>query len=508
MKKRLLSATLAMVCAMGAYAASVGDYIYSNTSRFKVTGTVAVTNGDFSNGVNGWTADDGKNVDQTVWTPTTVDGKTAILCQQLSTTEGTGLGNMWQLPYGTYVYSYWAKAESGIVTGTATNASNCALFYASTDGATQDRVVSEAVSIGTEWTQVVDTINVTTEQEYLVMHLSGMPTGTAFTGFEISKVNVVYDVRIVERLIAYAESLLQEPDLQKGGDDFRGIVGTMKAAIQDPGMNESAEGMEGLIEAFNEEFDKFMNANGGNTNSGDWTTHGYSNWNNINNATVVGSWKTIGSRWGFSPNDGSLERPTGDGYVLTAGIQTPYDLDHVGVMVERADLKPGKYFIAIEAQAVAASAKSAPYGADHTKLISGPSIFVGTDTLVMRPATEEELLNVDDTKKYAEVEDTLNGYYWKRFYYIGEVKEGETVQAGFIFPTYTDGRGGRYSLRNPEFRMLGKTELELNWESAVKAVYTQQVELKKRLDNYQDSVKALPWEQDSLARAINEAQPI
>ena len=508
MKKRLLSATLAMVCAMGAYAASVGDYIYSNTNRYKVTGTVAVTNGDFSNGVSGWTAEDGTGVDEMVWAATTVDGKTAVQSQQLSTEAGSGLGNMWQLSYGTYVYSYWAKSEGGVVTGTTAGSSNCALFYASADGATQDRVVSEAVSIGTEWTQVVDTIFVNAEQEYLVMNITGMPTGTAFTGFEISKVEEVYDIRIVERLIAYAESLLQEPDLQKGGDDFMGIVAMMKEAIQDPSMNESAEGMEGLIEAFNEEFDKFMNANGGNTNSGDWTTHGYSNWNNINNATVTGSWKTLGARWGFSPNDGSLERPAGDGYVLTAGIQRNYDLDHVGVMVERADLKPGKYFIAIEAQAVAASATSSPYGADHTKLISGPSIFVGSDTLVMRPATEEELADVTDTKKYAEVEDTLNGYYWKRYYYIGEIQEGETVSAGFIFPTYTDKRGGRYSLRNPEFRMLGKTELELNWESAVKAVYTQQVELKKRLDTYQDSVKALAWEQDSLARAINEAKPI
>ena len=546
MKKRLLSATLAVVCAMGVYAANVDDYIYSNTNRFKVTGTVAVTNGDFSNGVTGWTADDGKGVDETVWAATTVDGKTAVQSQQQTSEAGTGLSNMWQLPYGTYVYSYWAKAESNLVT-TTTVSNNCALFYASTDGITQDRVVSEAASIGTDWTHVVDTIVVSTEQEYLCMTLTGMPTGTAFTGFEIYKVDEVYDIRIVERLIAYAESLLAEPDLSEGTDDFMGTVGMMKEAILDTDQSESVEAMEGLIVSFNEEFDKFMNANGGNTNSGDWSKVRSRNWNNINNATIRALidpsveepresdtyWRTIGDRWGFSSRGatqnknwaekdaefvGYLERPEGDGDVLTAGIQRGQNQDGTvrGLLVERADLKPGKYFFAIEAQAVNAATTGGEangwlYGSDHTTRVwEGPSIFVGTDTLVMRPATETELIDIAagvDTKKYKEVADTLNGYYWKRFYYIGEIKEGETVKAGFLFPPYYTG-GFRVSLRNPEFRMLGKTELQLGWEAAVKAVYIQQVELKNRLDNYKNDVAGLLWEQDSLDRAIAIAQPV
>ena len=495
MKKRLLSATLAMVCAMGAYAASVGDYIYSNTSRYKVQGVNQVTNGDFSKGITGWTADDGKGIDEMVWAATTVDGKTAIQSQQLSTEAGKGLSNVWSLPYGTYVYSYWAKAESGIVTGTTTGNSNCALFYASTDGATQDRVVSEAVSIGTEWTHVVDTIVVNAEQEYLCMTFSGMPTGTAFTDFEIYKAEEVYDIRIVERLIAYAESLLQEPDLQAGGDDFTGIVMTMKAAIQDPSMNESAEAMEGLIGAFNVEFDNFMNANGGNTKDivGTWEKQGYLN---VKNLTKIGSWVFEGGRWGFSPNDGSLDRPEGDGQVATALIQTGYTLDGTKLKVENSELKPGKYFFSIEAQAVGAG-WSKPgdhnwsYGSNHNIVFEAPTIFVGSDSLVLET-------------------DTMTGYYWKRYYYIAEVKEGETVRAGFIFPNAPSGTtpGGRFSVRNPEFRMLGKTELQLGWESAVKAAYTQQVELKKRLDTYKDSVAALLWEQDSLDRAIIQAKAV
>ena len=38
----------------------------------------------------------------------------------------------------------------------------------------------------------------------------------------------------------------------------------------------------------------------------DWTTWGYYNWNNM---STRGTWVFDGGRWGFSPNDESLERP-------------------------------------------------------------------------------------------------------------------------------------------------------------------------------------------------------
>ena len=508
--KRLFTQLLVLMAFVSANALEVGEYLYSPTSKFKVTGQNLVVNGNFADLFDGgWAAGTGDAVNGEVWSTTTDEGRSVVKVEAQSSEAGDVLANMWELPYGLYTVSYWAKAASGsIVTTTTAGQNNYVNFFASSDGVTNDRAISGAESIGATWTQVVDTIFVNAEKEYLVFNASGIPSGTVFTDFEIYAVDEVYDTRIVERLINYAEALLNEPDLVEGKDDFAGVIEMMKGSIQDPSQNEDASAMEGLISEFNVEFDNYMNLNGGNTNSGDWTTVAYRNWNNLNNATVVGSWKTIGGRWGFSPNSGQLERPENDGYVLTAGIQQSFDLGAVGVMVERTDLDPGKYFFAIEAQEVAASAKSAPYGADYTKLFIAPSIFVGNDTLVMRPATEAELEAANPNFHYAEVEDTLSGYYWKRYYYIAEVKEGETVRAGFIFPAYDDKRGGRASLRNPEFRMIGKSEMQLQWESAVKNVVVQQVELKNRLDNYPTDVADYVWEKDSLQRAIAIAQPI
>lgn len=517
--KRLLTQLLALTFVVSANALGVGEYMYSNTNKFKVVGENIVTNGNFAEGVDGWTDETGNAVDQTVWGTATEDGRTLVQSNAQSVEAGSGLANVWMLGQGVYAISYKAKATTGIVTSVTSGANNYINFFASVDGVTNSRAISGVESISTDWTQVVDTIFVNAEQEYLVFNASGLPTGTQLTDFEIYPVEEVYDTRIVERLISYAESLLAEPDLKNGKDDFAAVIGMMKEMIQDPGQAESVESMEDLINNFNLEFDNYMNLNGGDTKSGDWTTVSYKNWNNIKNTTVVGSWKTIGDRWGFSPNSGQLERPENDGYVLTAGIQRGQNQDGTvrGVYVERTDLDPGKYFFAIEAQAVNAAttggaANDWKYGSDHTTRVwEGPSIFVGTDTLVMRTATDEEkeqlAAGLSNKKYYEEGADTLNGYYWKRFYYIAEVKAGETVRAGFLFPPYYSG-GFRVSLRNPEFRMIGKTELELQYEAAVKNVITQQVELKARLDNYQNDVAGYIWSKDSLDRAVANALPV
>ena len=204
---------------------------------------------------------------------------------------------------------------------------------------------------------------------------------------------------------------------------------------------------------------------------------------------MVGSWTTIGNRWGFSPNDESLERPADDGYVLTAGIQRSYNLEGIGVKVVREDLPAGKYFFQIEAQATAAANNAAPYGSNSARPIVGPTLWVGTDSLTLD-------------------NDTISGDYWKTYYLIREVKEGETVQAGFLFPTYDDSMGGRYSLRNPQFRWIGKNVDEVHHFLRVAEITTQEKELKNRLDNYANDVKNLYWGKDSLVIAETQAEAV
>ena len=154
-------------------------------------------------------------------------------------------------------------------------------------------------------------------------------------------------------------------------------------------------------------------------------------------------------------------------------------------------MKAGKYMFSIEAQAVAASEKAAPYGANHSIIIASPSIWIGKDTITFE-------------------NDTLNGYYWKKYYAIVDIPEGVEVSAGFRFPWLSEVyQGGRYSLRNPEFRVVGKSQEEVDHLYAYDQLLIQQKALKVRLDSAnvisQWSREAgYPWGHAALQDSINK----
>lgn len=529
---------LAMVTGVGAFAYNAGDYIYTMTAKYKAVENNLVQNGAFSEGVGGlegWTNEAGNDVNNTAWEVTTnAKGNLAALRSVSAAADGENVGvkRAWTGMSGIYTISFWIKANEATISAITIGNTNYIDFYVNATGdadKTEARQVAEPFSFSNEWTQIVDTVEMHTGDN-LVFVASKVSEGTMITDFQINKVNPVYDTRVVDRLIAYADNLLAEPDLAQGKDEFSVLIEVMKEAVKDPAQNESKDAMEALIEQFNVVFNDYMNANGGNMNAGDWSTVKSANWNNLNNSVIVGSYWTIGDRWGFSSmgvdkgklwSDADavyvdyLERPEGDGYVATAGIQRGQNQEGTvrGVKVTNDLWEPGKYFFAIEAQAVNAAttggdANGWKYGSDHvTRVWEGPSMFIGSDTLVMRPATPEEIEAANPHYHYQDNADTLNGYYWKRFYMIGEVKAGETVQAGFLFPPYYTG-GFKVSVRNPEFRMIGKTETQLKHEEAIKKVIAQQTELKNRLATYPIDVADYNWEKDSLDRAIANAQSV
>jgi hypothetical protein len=525
MKKRLLLQLLAVVCAVSAYAYNPGDYLYSTGAKFKVTGENQVVNGSFNvgDGTQGWTNEDGEPFSAENWKITTgvgPNGENVIESVKASSKERADgdpaiwLTNSWKLTPGTYAISYWIKGNGiGNTAVPSKNSSNTAFFaprdnyitfiknYDGTvaigapkgcpnadsnpDGGT---AVSTAQAYDQEWKQVVESVTIE-EEEYLVFDALAVEAGVMMTNFEIYPVEEVYDTRNLVRATEYIDKLLAEESLSEGKDVLLGVKEILKSFIDNPETAESIEGMAATMEEVEIAITQFLDDNAGDTESGDWTTRSSVNWNSLNNATIVGSWKTVGIRWGFSANDGNLERPAGDGYVASAGIQTSYNLEGLGVKVERADLKPGKYFFSIEAQAVASANGSQPYGTDNSRPVVGPTVWVGNTSVTLE-------------------NDTLNGDYWKRYYLIADIAEGDTVRAGFTFPTYTDSKGGRYSVRNPQFRMVGKSVTVLRWEKNIRDIITQQTELKNRIDTYPADLADYKWEQDSLARALANAQAI
>lgn len=520
MKKRLLLQLLAVMFAVGTYAS---DYIYTRTAKFKITGDNLVTNGSFNEGDgwgSQWLSETNTKPEGTVWGINTnlagPNGENTAISLSASTAEGTLLTNMWTVEAGkTYAVSYWVKAPAATTCTTTRGGSNYLQFMLSADGSTTDSIsVSDAATFLTEWSQVTTTFTVEdATKTLLLLYIGNMISGTEFTNFAIYPVEQVYDTRNIDRLREYIERLRADENLPESKDILDEQLDEIDNAMSNPATFESEDAMGSLIENVEDAIQEFIDDNSGDTRSGDWSTRGSAGWNKLNNATVSGSWATIGSRWGFSPNDESLGRPAEDGYVLTGGIQKGMDLGAVGVQVTRTDgiLPAGKYFFSIEAQAVAVDAKNyddnyKPY--NYASVITGPSIWVGTDTLVMRPANDVELANTASNKKYAEKADTLSGDYWKKYYYIAEITQDTLLNAGFLFPAGAAGTGGVRSLRNPQFRLIGTTSVQLSYDLDIRDVKTQQGELKARIEAYPTDVAELPWGKDSLDIAIKNAQEL
>ncbi len=500
---------LAVGFAMSSFAAyNVGDYIYSSTAKYRIDGENLVTNGDFTvgDGTEGWTNDLGEAIDGATWgieTAAGPNGENAIKSLGASAEEGKMLHNVWQLQPGFYTVSYWVKSTEVAASSVADGGTNYVNFFLNDTGDnTITTAVAAAAPMMTEWNQVVMTVEIPAES-YLVFLANNVATDVLFTGFEIHQAVEVYDTRIAERYINQVDKLLNEPDFADKAGDVLGMLDMLKEALA--AQPEDGTELTSLIEEFDIQYQMFLDQVAGNAIGTkidgtavtryltDWSTWGYYNWNNM---TTRNTWTFEGGRWGFSPNDESLERPADDGYVASAGIQTSYDLTDVGVRIadgafNNTSIKSGRFMFSIEAQAVSASNKAAPYGANTSVVIAGPRMWMGDRE---NPVVFEN--------------DTLSNFYWKTFYIIGDIYEGGNVQAGFTFPTIEGGKGGRYSLRNPQFRIIGMSQEQVDHLYAFDQLVVQKNALKQRLDsanmiNAYTQAAGYPWGHSTLQAAID-----
>jgi len=496
MEKRLLLLLMLLCCMVSLQAT---NYYYSHTARYKSTGASVLTNGDFADGTQGWTNQDGQTVNAGIWSVESgmaPDGGNCIMSLKVGSEDGNALAQTVSLTPGTYVVSYYIKAEATTSTSVTVGKENYLDIFLNTDGSLvkdKDAVqVATAETVTDEWTQVVSVVEAETWQS-LVFVSQQLAAGMMIANVEVVPVMEVYDIRRLQRIIAYADQLLTDENLPDGRDNALQAVEAMKEMLTIGTQNEDMSVMMYMETMFAEEMDNFLEMNGTNltgTSLTDWSTWGQLNYTKLG---TRGTWTFEGGRWGFTGNTDYLEFSEGDGYIASAGIQkegTRYTLDAgvrtaVGAL---SNLPAGKYFFSIEAQAVAAANRANPYGANHDIPIVGPMIFVGSDTLTLE-------------------NDTLSGYYWKTYYHIAEVKEGEEVKMGFHFPMVS-GEGGRYSLRNPQVRQLGVTSEEAAFRQQLSAFTVQQYNLRQRLTNYPVELNVYNWGLDSLQRAVDHAQTI
>ncbi|MBR1548628.1 MAG: hypothetical protein IJ637_07890 [Prevotella sp.] len=504
MKKRLLLQLMAALFAIGMYAQ--GQYLYTHTAKYVTIDANLVTNSNFDQGADGfegWQNELGQELMSQFWAKEAAagpDGINALISLSSDATDGSALiYKVNNASEGSYTVSFWIKAEESFTSSITSGAANYIDVYANKTGdiakAEDTKQIAQTELIGTAWQQVVFPVEVESG-DVVVVNMAKLPAGTMVAGVAVNPVLEVFDTRIADRLLAYADRLLADPNLPNGHEEFKGwIEEDFKAALANQEMRDDKNEMMDFVEAFNNEYvTAFLDANGANlfpTYLQDWTTWGQYNYSKLG---TKDNWTFEGGRWGFTGNTNYLEFAEGDGYIASAGIQNTgqYTLDaSVRTRDEKLDALPaGKYFFSIEAQAVAAANRANPYGSNHSVVIANPYFFIGSDTIT--------------------VADTLNGYYWKTYYAIGEIKDGDKKVLGFHFPIVDGKTGGRYSVRNPKAYLIGTSQDDMEFEAQKEAFIVQQFNLNKRLTEYPAELSAAeyPWEQDSLAHAIAEAQPV
>lgn len=492
----------AMVC-LCSYAQ--GEYLFSHTAKYVTIGENQITNTTFTD-FTGWQNELGQEVFAQFWEKAEgagPGGSNAVMALSSDATDGAAL--VWKtnsLQEGLYAVSFYAKSESAFTSSiTAGSANYMDVFTSktgnivkSTDGDTPDTQIAQVEIINDQWQQITYPVSVA-NGDYIIINIAKLPAGTLLAGFTISETLEVFDNRISDRLIAYADKLLAEPTLTNGREDFSAwIENEWKAALADPETKDAKGEMMDYVSAFNDEYlPAFLSANGANlmpTYLQDWSTWGKYNYDKIG---TKDNWTFTGGRWGCTGNEDYLEFNAGDGYICSAGIQVSQNALNVGLRTREGkldNLPYGKYFFSIEVQAVTASNRSNPYGADHSVVIAEPWFFFGSENTVLP--------------------DTLNGYYWKTLYAIGEIKEGQEKVIGFHFPVLDHKKGGRYSVRNPKIYLLGESDDDMNFKAQKEAFMVQQYNLNKRIVEYPVELNATdyPWEQDSLATAIADAKPV
>ena len=495
MKKRLLTSLLAVVCVAGANAQyAVDGYAYTNEAKFKVTQVIDVTNGNFADGLNGWTSETGTALSASTWEAVAVDDendRTAVKSLAASNAAGTALSNMWELAQGEYVFSFWAKTNTGrMQAATALSSGNPPagnlFFMSSSNGSDTLRILTPLWVVDDQWRQFTDTIQVNNEKELLIFKAMNIPVGVQFTGFEIAKVNSVYDTRIAERRLAYMEKLLQDDNFTGAEDEFDELdelVATAKSLIAQNKWD-AASTATSFMKEVEEAFTAYMDAsthditkNSYFPNIEDMTAVGKYNRGQISDGQIINCYKFVGSNWQHGQGGDNLNK-----YILPTN-----DNGDGGVLVVNSTLPKGKYFVSAEVQNGYANPNK-DWGT-YYYLESEVKGIVGKDTVSC---------------------GTISGEPYVRLYAVGEVAEDGKFEAGFLWMSPTQPTPC-FRIKSFEVRSFvdvedqvahvkAWTDFKTQWNAAVGA-RNKTLELQADKLNY-------PWQQDSLARAITQWDPL
>lgn len=512
MKKRLLIAAFAMLSVATSFAYNVGEYAYNSTQRFKVIGENVVVNGNFADGRNGWYGVD-KETDPSadVWDVLEGSGPNGeTVLSSLGATADQPFCNSWQLEPGSYLISFQVKGTTAAnLFASSYDASKNTLsipgsnyvdFFINTTGeftriAPTDEApvttVSGTTYINDEW-KTVNFFCTIEEGQYLVMHLEKIAAGIQFANFEIHSAAEVYDVRNIEKRIAFARELMEMPEFntdaaQEAKENLIGIIGQVEESIANGSLDDESEALTNLEGLESEGLEPFLAVTSQNLKSNSY-------FNYVEDLTKFPKYNRKGIKGNTQYGGFMFRQPTvatgGEtnwqhgqgGETIDLAIQGTYATNPGSIALYNETLPAGKYFVSAEMRN-ATMDKNYNLTFDLEREVKA---FVGSDTAQAVVIKGEDFLRIS---------------------YVGDLKQGETFESGFYWdgPTF----GSRFSIRNFEIRSFSDVETEAKHKEAwlaFKKQWDAAVGARNKIIAAQSNENFI-WVKDSLQKALDKWDP-
>lgn len=385
------------------FAYQQGDAVYTFNGKFKIIGENMLTNGDFSDGVNGWTGLTGNAVPTDTFSVVPAGGPDGMNCLQVSMsggTLGTNLHNSAnfrqsvRLTPGNYVFTYKVKALTGGCTSNTRSSGRNDNYqdvflnnsgkspYLSTNEA--DNITSSvAAYVETEagnWMTVSYNYRVEAD-EYVNFEFFNLIQYDCFADFGVYPVEQVGDDRLLQDAVKTLEAFVADETNFPGAADYLvGPIEDLKASMENPDLTvDDVNGMVSMILGSDgSALQEYLN-----TISADVSK--YFNYFTFDdcaeksaNKGAADGWTESGGRWGVSApwsnySTRHIFAEINGGYGLGAGSQ-----------YQSAFLPKGKYLYMVQASAYQYyTAAKETYIVDWYNQRSGLKYFINGDSIDM-----------------------------------------------------------------------------------------------------------------------------
>lgn len=500
------------------FAYQQGDAVYTFNGKFKIIGENMLTNGDFSDGVNGWTGLTGNAVPTDTFSVVPAGGPDGMNCLQVSMsggTLGTNLHNSAnfrqsvRLTPGNYVFTYKVKALTGGCTSNTRSSGRNDNYqdvflnnsgkspYLSTNEA--DNITSSvAAYVETEagnWMTVSYNYRVEAD-EYVNFEFFNLIQYDCFADFGVYPVEQVGDDRLLQDAVNTLEAFVADETNFPGAADYlAGPIEDLKASMENPDLTvDDVNGMVSMILGSDgSALQEYLN-----TISADVSK--YFNYFTFDdcaeksaNKGAADGWTESGGRWGVSApwsdfTTRHIFAEINGGYGLGAGSQ-----------YQSAFLPKGKYLYMVQASAYQYyTAAKETYIVDWYNQRSGLKYFINGDSIDMTDVPTWK------ANTYFHVFDVANDGEQTLGFYRAANEAASGNDRNRV------SGGGRVRFDNMHIRILGVTDEDVERFFLENNLADAQNSLKTMIDSAKTVIadSRYIWGKDVLQDSINVSQGI